>query len=185
MPQSSNGRLLIWLALLVAGSVAFTLGFACATPLAAFGAVAALTLPRHQALCLTGAVWLASQIVGFAVLGYPWTADCTAWGAVLGVAALAGTVAARAAAARFESNGFILSGISAFAAAFIVYEMLLLLPAAVALSGIEDFTAPILTRVLAINAAAFAVLLAANAIAARIGVPVAPSSGVALAARRA
>src|ERR1700722_16951716 len=110
MPQVSQWRLLLWLALLVAGSVAFTLGFACATPLAAFGAAAALTLPRHQALGLTGAVWLASQIVGFSVLGYPLTADCLAWGAVLGIAAVAGTVAARAAATRFESSGFILSG---------------------------------------------------------------------------
>src|ERR1700730_6081197 len=95
MPHSSNGRLLVWLGLLVVGSVVFTLGFACATPLAAFGAAAALTLPRNQALGLTGAVWLASQVVGFGVLHYPWTADCLAWGVALAVAALAGTAAAR------------------------------------------------------------------------------------------
>ena len=168
MPQSSNGPLIVWLALLVAGSVAFTLGFACATPLAAFAAAAVLTLPRNQALCLTGAVWLASQIVGFAVLGYPWTADCVAWGVVLGVAALGGTVTARTLAVRFEPNRFIVR-FAAFAAAFVVYEVVLFIAAAVALSGIEDFTAAILLRILAINAAAFVVLLVADNIAARTG----------------
>ena len=73
-----------WLSLVVGASVAFSLGFACATPFAAFCAAAACTLPRRDAYYLTGAVWLASQVVGFAFLQYPWTADCLTWAAVLG-----------------------------------------------------------------------------------------------------
>ncbi len=76
--------------LLLASSVGFTLGFAhCAVPFAAFGAVAAMTLPRRDALLLTVALWLVNQIVGFAVLHYPWDAMTLTWGAIFaGVAVL-------------------------------------------------------------------------------------------------
>jgi len=53
----------VWLALLVAASAAFSFVFACATPFAAFGAAAALTLSRRDALRLTVAVWLANQVI--------------------------------------------------------------------------------------------------------------------------
>jgi hypothetical protein len=43
---TSAGRRLLWIALLVVASAVFSLGFACAVPLAAFAAVAALTLSR-------------------------------------------------------------------------------------------------------------------------------------------
>ena len=97
-----------WIALLVAASVAFTLGFACATPLAAFAAVAALTMTRRDALLLVGLVWLANQCVGFSVLHYPWTAECLAWGAGLGVIALFSVFAAEFSARRLSG----LKGIS-------------------------------------------------------------------------
>jgi hypothetical protein len=46
-PSASAGwRHLFWLALLVGASIAFSLGFACAIPFAAFAAAAALT-PRQ------------------------------------------------------------------------------------------------------------------------------------------
>jgi hypothetical protein len=61
---STGWRRPLWIALLVAASVAFTLGFACATPLAAFAAIAALSMPRKDALLLIGLVWLANQAVG-------------------------------------------------------------------------------------------------------------------------
>src|SRR5262245_66177034 len=83
----------LWLAVLVGASVAFTLGFACAVPLAAFAGAAALTLSRRDALALIVAVWLANQVVGFAALGYPWTASTFVWGAALGAVAILATLA--------------------------------------------------------------------------------------------
>src|SRR5215470_851248 len=77
-----------WIALLVAASIAFSLGFACATPFAAFAAAAALTMNRRSALLLVGLVWLANQGTGFIVLHYPWRTDSLAWGAGLGIVAL-------------------------------------------------------------------------------------------------
>ena len=62
---STGWRRPLWIALLVGASVAFTLGFACATSLAAFAAIAALSMPRKDALLLIGLVWLANQAVGF------------------------------------------------------------------------------------------------------------------------
>src|SRR5712691_11934544 len=94
----------LWLALLVAASAAFSFVFACATPFAAFGAAAALTLSRRDALRLTVAVWLANQVLGYAVLQYPWTANSFAWGAVLGAAAVLTTVGARGVARRLAGR---------------------------------------------------------------------------------
>ena len=97
-------RHLIWLTLLVAASVAFSLGFACAVPLAAFAAAAALTLSSADALVLILLVWLANQLVGFSVLGYPWTVSTFAWGMVLGVVAVLATLVSQWTAARFANR---------------------------------------------------------------------------------
>ena len=98
MQQQSRSALAIWrhwlwLAVLVGASIAFTLGLACAVPLAAFAAAAALTLSQRDALALLLAVWLANQLVGFTVLDYPWTASTFAWGVALGAVAILATVA--------------------------------------------------------------------------------------------
>ena len=65
---SGNWRRLVWFGLLISASVAFSLGLACATPFAAFGAAAALTLLRRDALVLVTSVWFANQLVGFTML---------------------------------------------------------------------------------------------------------------------
>jgi hypothetical protein len=152
----------LWLALIVAASVAFTLGFACAVPLAAFGAVAALTLAPRDALLLIGAVWFANQIVGFAVLGYPWTTNSLAWGAVLGVTAVLATMAAQWVAVRLERTGHIAASCGTFLAAFAVYEVALFVAAVAALGGTEDFTLAIVSQIFGINAMALVGLLVLN-----------------------
>src|SRR5262245_50710816 len=86
-------RHLLWLTLLVAASVVFSLGLACAVPLAAFAAAAALTLSRRDALFLIILVWLANQLVGFTALGYPLTASTFEWGVALGAVAVFATLA--------------------------------------------------------------------------------------------
>lgn len=150
---------LFWLALLVAASVAFSLGFACAVPLAAFAAAAALTLSRWNALLLIGAVWVANQIVGYAVLGYPWTANSLAWGVALGVVSVLATLAARGAALPFEGAGRVVVPFAAFLAAFAVYEGALFAVSVALLGGMEDFTPAIIGRIFAINTVAMVGLL--------------------------
>jgi hypothetical protein len=158
----------LWLALLVAASVAFSLGFACAVPFAAFGALAALTLARRDALLLVGAVWLANQLVGFAVLGYPWTISTVAWGVVFGVVAVLATVAAQSIAGRAGGRGAVVVALAAFVGAFIVYEGGLFAAAGL-LGGTDAFMPAIVTRILEINAAAFVGLLVLNRLASVAG----------------
>jgi len=165
--DASGWRHWLWLALLLAASVGFTLGFACAVPFAAFGAIAALTLNRRDALLLTLALWLLNQVVGFTILQYPWDATTLTWGVVLGGVAVLTTAAAQAV---IRGRSGVTAMIASFAAAFIVYEGSLYLVSAGALGGTDDFTAEIVDRILAINATAFAGLLAASLlIAAAIG----------------
>jgi hypothetical protein len=158
----------LWLALLIAASVATSLGFACAVPLAAFAAAGALTLSRRDALLLVAAVWLANQIVGFAVLGYPWTVNCIAWGVALGAVALLSTVAARGIADRLGRVRSVTRSVAAFLAAFVVYEGALFMVALV-LGGSEDFTLAIIGRIFAVNAIGMAALFVANRLGTAIG----------------
>jgi hypothetical protein len=153
----------LWLGLLLGASLALTLGFACAVPFAAFGAIAALTLPRRDALLLTIALWLANQAIGYAVLQYPWVGLTLVWGCVLGGVAVLTTGAAQAAAA--IRPGIVAAAAASFAAAFVVYEGSLYLVSATVTGGAEIYTAPIILRILEINAASFAALLAAVVLA--------------------
>ena len=162
-------RRALWLALLVAASVAFSFGFACAVPFAAFGATAALTLARRDAVLLTVAVWLANQLVGFAVLSYPWTQRTFAWGAVLGVVAVLATFAARSIARHLEGRGVVIVTLAAFAGAFIVYEGGLFIVAATLLGGTADFVPAIVAYILEINAGAFLGLMALQWVGGAIG----------------
>lgn len=165
---SSDHRRELWLALLVLASVVTTLGFACAVPLAALGAAAALTLSRRDAFLLVGAVWFANQIVGFSVLDYPWTVNCIAWGVALGAVALFSTVAALFVAQRIEGIGSALSQLLTFLVAFVVYEGSCF-AFSIVLGGTEDFAPTIIGQVFAINAIGMVVLLVANRLAAAVG----------------
>ncbi len=175
----------LWLALLVTSSVAFSLGFACAVPFAAFGAVAALTLARRDALLLTGAVWLANQLVGFGILDYPWTTNTFAWGAALGIVAVLATLAAQAIATRFERRGAVVALLAAFAGAFVMYEGGLFVVAAMLLGGTEDFVPAIMTRILEINVAAFAGLLVLNRLGTAVGLASRPAAALSVMERHA
>jgi hypothetical protein len=149
----------LWLALLIAASLAFTFGFACAVPFAAFGAIAAMTLPRRDALLLTVALWLVNQIVGFGFLHYPWDTMTITWGAILGGIAVLSTVAAQT---TVSGRGFVTAVLVGFIGAFIAYEGGLYLISASVMGGVQDFTAAIVVRIIEINAAAYAVLMVAS-----------------------
>ena len=169
-----------WLAVLIATSVAFSLGFACAVPFAAFGAATALTLNTRDALLLTVAMWLANQLVGFTLLAYPWDAGTFTWGAVLGVVAVLSTVAARSASARLMGAPWSLNVLAAFAAAFIAYEGGLYLVSAAWLGGTEDFTAGIVADIAGLSALAFLGLLVLERLGRMLGFAAALSLPIAV-----
>ena len=160
---SLNGwRHHLWLILLVAASVAFSLGFACATPFAAFSAAAALSLDRRDSLLLTVAVWFANQFVGFTLLRYPWTSNSLGWGLALGIAAILATWAVHWAKRLFKGTTWIADYVAAFLAAFAIFEGVLFVVGLLLLGGMEDFAPGIVGRIFAINSAAFLGLLILN-----------------------
>ena len=159
----------LWLALLVAASVVSSLGLACAVPLAAFAAAAALSLSRGEALLLILLVWLANQLVGFALLDYPLTASTFAWAAVLGIVAILATWAAQWMAGRLANAGRAFIVTATFLTAFAVYEAALFGVSATMLGGTEIYTLAIQGRIFAINAAAFVGLLVLNGLAVSVG----------------
>jgi hypothetical protein len=160
---------LLWPALLVIAGFAFSLGFACAMPFAAFAAAAALTLSRRDALPVMLAVWSANQLVGFALLGYPWTASTLAWGVAMGVAVVLATMAGQWSYGRSVDALRVVGFTVTFLVAFAVYELGLFAVAILLLGGSEDFTWDILTRIFAINAAACAGLLVLHRLGASVG----------------
>ena len=165
LPRTSiplNWPVALWIAFMAAASVALSLGFACAAPLAAIGAVSALTLSGRNAVLAAAAAWLANQAAGCLVLGYPLTADSFAWGAVLGFAAIFAMLAARWSAARVAGLFRAATPLAAFAAAFAVYEATLFAAALTFLGGTEDFTAAIIGRVLEINVITLLAMLLLN-----------------------
>jgi hypothetical protein len=175
----------LWLGLLVGASMIFSLGLACAVPLAAFAAAAALSLSRRDALLLVILVWLANQIVGFILLDYPWTASTFAWGAVLGIVAILATLAGQWMAKRFADIVRSVRFAATFLVAFAVYEAALFAISAALLGGTEIYTAAIQGRIFVINAAAFAGLLALNHLAASVGLAKAPAIMLAMTERHA
>lgn len=168
-------RHMLWLSLLVAASLMFSLGLACATPLAAFAAVAALTSSRRDALVLILSVWLANQFVGFTILGYPWTASTFAWGVALGAAAVFATLAGQWTASRSADAARVVRFLATALAAFAAYEAALFVVAATLLGGTEDFTAAILGWIFVINAAAFVGLLVLHRLAVSAGLVAGPA----------
>lgn len=178
-------RQALWLAILVAASVAFTLGLACAMPFAALGSAAALTLPRRDALLLTGAAWFANQLVGFVLLDYPWTVDTLAWGVALGIVAVLTTASQQWFVPHLDRHGGVLVAVASFVAAFAVYEGGLFVVAATLLGATEDFAPAIVARVLEINAGAFAALLVLHRLGTAVGLAAMPPNRFAATERHA
>ena len=160
-----TGRL-TWLLLLIAASAGLTTWFACITPFVAFGVIAATTLPRRSALCLTVAVWIANQAVGYGILHYPWTVDSTAWGVAIGGATVIGLFTAHWTAARLRSLRSPVQTLATFVSAFALYELTLYAAAVSILGGNGAFAPGIVAQVFLVNAVTLVGLYGLNQLAA-------------------
>ena len=160
----------IWMASLVATAILFSLALACGMPFAALSAIAALTMAPKEAALLAGLGWLANQVIGFGVLGYPWDAVTLAWGVALGLSALAAVAAAFFGARRVQKHGAGLRLASAFIAAWAAQQATVL-AASVVLGGTASAFAPsVVWFIFWTNALAFAVLAGTQALGALAGV---------------
>jgi hypothetical protein len=165
---------------LAAASLLLTRGLACALPLAAFGAFAAAAFERRAGVAAMLAAWLANQVVGFGWMDYPVDAATLGWGAALAAIGLASLAVSRLVLAR--ALGWRGLGL-AFGAAFAVYEGSVVGICAALGYDLSAFDAANVGRIFAINAAAFALMLACRVALARF--PAVVPAGTFAPARRA
>ena len=142
---------LLWIGLLTAVSAGLTTGYTCVVPFAALAVAAAITLPQREALVCTILVWLANQAAGFGLMGYPWTLNTIGWGAVIGVAALAGTLVAQALRPSLQGLRSSIQTMTAFVVAFSVHQSILYAAAVSILGGTAAFAPGIIAQVLSVN----------------------------------
>jgi hypothetical protein len=145
----------LWIGLLTAISAGLTAGYTCVVPFAALGVAAAMTLPRRQALVCIILVWLANQAAGFGLMSYPWTLNTIGWGAVLGAAALTGTLAAQWLLRSLQGWRSSIQTVIVFVVAFSVYQAILYAAAVSMLSGTAAFAPAIVAQVLGVNVVTF------------------------------
>ncbi|TVV74973.1 hypothetical protein [Sphingomonas solaris] len=142
----------LWIMLLTLASAATTLAFACATPFPALAALAAAHMRRADGVWLALAAGACSQVIGFGLLGYPHDPATVARGVAIGVAAVAGALAAHAAVARAPASPALRLAVG-FGAAFVAFKAALLL-ASLAVSGLGGgMEAGILARQIVRNGA--------------------------------
>ena len=167
---SDTGRRVAWIGLLTGACALLTLQFACATPFAALGALAAVHMSRRDALFLAVSAWLANQAIGYGVLGYPNALSTHAWGIAIGIAGVLAVAAARPVAARVRATrGAITATLAAFVAATTVYQVALYPWSLILPGGASAFSVGVVTYVLKWNVIALAVLVVLHQIALRVG----------------
>ena len=169
-PRSSQAASALWILLLTVASVATTLVFKCATPFPALAALAAVHMRAKDGVSLALVAWAASQLVGFCWLDYPLTANSLGWGGVMGLAAVAGAIAAHWAAARSGAGLLTRLGLS-FVASFLAFKVVIFLGTLVLDGGTAAFAPDVLLRQLARNAAVLAGLLVLHRLLISLGVP--------------
>ncbi len=171
MDTSANGaeRRLLWIALLTGATLLATGVFACAVPFAALAAIAALDTERNDGLLLVVAVWLANQVYGFTMLGYPHEAQAYAWGVTMGLGAIAAYYAARAAVSALAPKSALLAVAVALPVAFAVYEAAIFIGTLSITRGEGAFNSDVIAYVSLVEVVAFGALLIAHRLAAAVG----------------
>jgi hypothetical protein len=171
MQSSANGaeRRLLWIGLLTVATLLVTGVFACAVPFAALAALAAFDTERRDGLLLIGAVWLANQVYGFAVLGYPHEAQTYYWGLTMGLGAVAAYYAARTVVAALAPKGALLALVAALPVAFAAYEGVIYLGTRVLSHGEGAFNTGVVAYVALVEVVAFLALLITHRLAVAAG----------------
>lgn len=171
MQSSAHGaeRRLLWIGLLTVATLLMTGVFACAVPFAALAALAAFDTERNDGLLLIGAVWLANQVYGFTVLGYPHEAQAYYWGLTMGIGAVAAYYAARAVVAALAPRGALFAVVVALPVAFAAYEAVIYLGTLVLTHGEGAFNTDVVAYVSLVEVVAFLALLIAHRLGVAVG----------------
>ena len=170
----TSGASALWVSLLTAASTVTTLALACATPFPALAALAAVHMRRRDGVSLMLLAWLASQFVGFFLLGYPRDGSTLAWGAALGTAAVGSVLASHAALHALAYRSVAARLGLAYAAGFTAFKAMIL-GWALILGGLHTAMAPdLLAEQFVRNGAILAGLYLLYRLLVAAGVPVPP-----------
>lgn len=157
----------IWLLILTLAAVGVTVVLSCVTPFAALAVALAATVGLRASLCLMVAVWLANQVMGFALFHFPPTRDTLLIGIAIAGAAVMGTIAAWVVLKQMRSRPVLLRLGVALLVSFAVYELALL--AAVMFFGdLETFQPAIVAQLGFINAVSLVGMVALNEVLAAL-----------------
>lgn len=160
---------LFWMATLVGAAMLLSFVLACGMPFAAIAALAALTLAERDAYVLAGLGWLTNQAVGFGFLGYPFDAMTLAWGAALGISAVAAVGIALIANRALRKNNAATRFTLVFLAAWAAQQGTIYMASFILTASMEAFSFATVWFIFWTNAVAFAVLLAVQATGAWLG----------------
>lgn len=150
----------VWACALAVSTLAGTLAASCLMPFVALAVVAATTLPTRKAVITVAAIWLINQVLGFTLLDFPRTVPTFVSGLALGLGSLAALAVARA--AHGTGDTLIISRLlSAFALAFITYELLLFAFAFLGFAGTVDMFTPQIVALVGLSDAIWLALLVA------------------------
>jgi hypothetical protein len=141
---------LFCLLLLTAACGLASFAFACATPFAAFAALAGAMLPMSSALPVVVAAWIVNQAIGFGVLGYPVELKTFLWGFAIGAAALIATAVSALVLQLLTAIGRRVELALTLFAAYVAYEVVLFAFTPV-LGGAGAFTFTIVARIGSLN----------------------------------
>ncbi|MEQ1695341.1 MAG: hypothetical protein ABL901_05805 [Hyphomicrobiaceae bacterium] len=159
---TSFGSPWLWVGLLAVASVLLSFRLSCAMPFAALAVLAALHMKKSEGLGLITLAWGLNQVVGYGFLHYPTDAQSFAWGAAIGVAALASFAAASFLAPRLAFLGRIPMMATTLAASFFVYEAVVYAPTAFLPASDLAYSWPIIGQIALVNALVFPALLLAH-----------------------
>jgi hypothetical protein len=141
---------LFCLLLLTAACGLASFAFACATPFAAFAALAGAMLPLSRAVLVVAAAWIVNQAIGFGVLNYPLALNTFLWGFAIGAAAVVATVASALVLRSLPAVGRLIGLALALLVAFGTYEIALFAVTPF-LGGAGAFTLAVVTRIGLLN----------------------------------
>lgn len=170
MTVQQRSTAILWPVALVAAAVLFSFALACAMPFAALGALAALFLPWKEALVTAILGWLVNQVIGFGFLGYPTDLTTLAWGAVLGLSAVAAVMAALVSQRHLARHLFLAGALIAFAAALLAQQAVVYAGSWLLPSHPSAFSLPVIWQIGWTNALAFATFGALYGLGAQAGI---------------
>lgn len=155
--------------LLAGATTAAAAALGCATPFPAIAAIAALTMNTRDGLILVALSWIASQVIGFGLRGYPLDAEALGLAASIGGSAVVGLFAATMLLRHTPVSNVPLRAAVALIGAFAAFKGAVLSPSLLLADGAHGFTSDVLARQAVRNLLFLAGLVALHRVALSVG----------------